>query len=139
MARILVVDDEPSLLQMLKVNLELEGHEAFLAGDGQTALKRIEAEIPDLVLLDIMMPVFDGWEVLRRIGQMRFRRRPRVVVMTAKAGTRDYVKGLELGAHGYVTKPFDLEDFLETVREVLSLSEDELETRRLKLLEQHQE
>ena len=126
MSRVLVVDDEPSLLQVLKMNLELEGHEAFLASDGGTALKRIVAEEPDLVLLDIMMPVMDGWDVLRNLSEMPLKKKPRVIVMTAK-GMRDMSKGLELGAHAYISKPFDTEELLELVENLLQTPMDELE------------
>ncbi|MGH2811406.1 MAG: response regulator transcription factor [Actinomycetota bacterium] len=129
MAKILIVDDEPSVLKLLKMNLELEGFEAFLASDGATALKRIQSEEPDLVLLDIMMPVMDGWEVLRRLGESGPRKRPVVIVMTAK-GKRDHARCLELGAHAYVAKPFETDVVIDKVREFLSLSAEEIESRR---------
>lgn len=135
MARILIVDDEPGTLKLLKINLELNGHEAFLASDGETALKRIETEKPDLVLLDVMMPVLDGWEVLRRLQELALRDAPRVIIMTAKAGGRDLARGLQLGAHEYVTKPFDMDEFLSIIGEILSLSPEETERRRRSHLE----
>ncbi len=121
MARILVVDDEPSILQVLKMNLDLEGYTTSLAGDGETALKRIEMEHPDLVVLDIMMPVLDGWEVLRRIREMPLARQPRVVVLTARAGDQHVEKGLDLGADQYLTKPFDIDELLRVVSETLEV------------------
>lgn len=130
MARILIVDDEPATLKLLKLNLELDGHEPFLASDGETALKRIEAERPDLVLLDVMMPVFDGWEVLRRLGEMKLSKNLKIIIMTAKVGERDLAKGLEMGAHEYVTKPFDLDEFMSIIRELLELSMEDTEQRR---------
>lgn len=130
MAQILIVDDEPTTLKLLKLNLELDGHEAFLASDGETALKRIEAERPDLVLLDVMMPVFDGWEVLKRLGEMKLNKGPKIIIMTAKVSERDLAKGLELGAHEYVTKPFDLDEFMGMIREILELSMEDTEQRR---------
>jgi DNA-binding response OmpR family regulator len=129
MSKVLIVDDEPSLLQVLKMNLEIEGYEAILASDGETAVRRIQAEEPDLVLLDIMMPVMDGWDVLRTIQTLDLRKKPKVIVMTAK-GERDLRKGLTLGAHAYVSKPFDTEVLLEKAREVLLTSVEELEARR---------
>lgn len=135
MARILIVDDEPATLKLLKMNLELDGHSAFLASDGATALKRIEAESPDLVLLDIMMPVMDGWEVLRRLGETPLKHPVRVIIMTAKVGERDIARGLDLGAHEYVTKPFDLDELMDMIREILSLPAEELEKRRRAMLE----
>ena len=132
MAKILVVDDEPSMLKVLQLNLDMEGHKALLAADGGTALARIEAEKPDLVLLDVMMPVLDGWQVLEQISKMDGDR-PRVIVMTAKSGGSDLVKGMEFGADEYVTKPFEIDELMEVVTAVLSRSEQENEARRSEL------
>ncbi len=134
MAKILVVDDEPAILQMLKMNLEMEGHEAILAGDGETAIKRIEVEQPDIVLLDIMMPALDGWQVLQRLQEMSLSRPPKVLVVTAKGGERDISKAFELGAADYVPKPFDMEDLLERVKKVLARTETETQERRRQLI-----
>lgn len=134
MAKILVVDDEPAILQMLKMNLEIEGYETILAGDGETAIKRIEFEQPDIVLLDIMMPALDGWQVLQRLQEMSLGKPPKVLVVTAKAGERDISKAFELGAVDYVAKPFDVEDLLERVRKVLARTEIETEERRRQLI-----
>lgn len=134
MAKILVVDDEPAILQMLKMNLEMEGHEAILAGDGETAIKRIESEHPDIVLLDIMMPALDGWQVLQRLQEMSLGRPPKVLVVTAKGGERDISKAFDLGAVDYVPKPFDIEDLLERVKAVLARTEIETEERRRQLI-----
>ena len=136
MTKVLIVDDEPALLQVLKVNLELDGYETYLASDGQTALKRIQSEEPDVVLLDLMMPVMDGWGVLSNLQEMKLRKPPRVVIMTAK-GDRDLERGLEMGASAYVTKPFENEDLLDTVREVMSLSRQQLAARNRAQLEEH--
>lgn len=134
MAKILVVDDEPAILQMLKMNLEIEGYETILAGDGETAIKRIEFEQPDIVLLDIMMPALDGWQVLQRLQEMSLGKPPKVLVVTAKAGERDISKAFELGAVDYVAKPFDVEDLLERVKDVLARTEIETEERRRQLI-----
>ncbi|HVF12315.1 MAG TPA: response regulator [Actinomycetota bacterium] len=133
--RILIVDDEPSLLRVLQVNLELEGYETMLAGDGGTAIQRIRSEEPELVLLDVMMPVMDGWEVLSSISESNPRRKPKIIIMTAKAGAHDLVKGLQLGADRYVTKPFEVEDILETVRSLLAQTSEEAEASRRALIE----
>lgn len=133
--RILIVDDEPSLLRVLQVNLELEGYETMLAGDGGTAIQRIRSEEPDLVLLDVMMPVMDGWEVLSSVSESNLRKRPRIIIMTAKAGAHDLLKGLQLGADQYVTKPFEVEDILETVRSLLVQTDEEAKASRRALIE----
>ena len=116
-AKILVIDDDPDVLRLLQVTLESAGYSPSLAGDGETALRRIEADHPDLVLLDVMMPLLDGWAVLEQVGTMQHP--PRVVVISAKAGQRDVARGLALGACEYVTKPFRLDALVATVGDVL--------------------
>jgi DNA-binding response OmpR family regulator len=133
--KVLIIDDEPALLQMLKVNLELDGYETYLASDGDTGLKRIQAEEPDVVLLDLMMPVLDGWGVLTKLREMKLRKHPKVIIMTAK-GQRDLEKGLEMGASAYLTKPFDAERLFELIREVMSLSDEQLAARKRAQLEE---
>lgn len=133
--RILIVDDEPSLLRVLQVNLELEGYETMLAGDGGTAIQRIRSEEPDLVLLDVMMPVMDGWEVLSSVSGSNLRKRPKIIIMTAKAGAHDLLKGLQLGADQYVTKPFEVEDILATVSSLMSQTDEEAQASRRALIE----
>lgn len=136
MARVLVVDDEPALLRLLKMNLEMEGHEPFLAGDGETAIARIESEQPDLVLLDVMMPALDGWQVLQRLSDSSMTKKPKVIVVTAKVGDRNAAKAFELGASDYIPKPFDLNELMERIEVVLNRSEEEAEARRLQLIEE---
>lgn len=115
--KILIVDDEPDILLMLRVNLEAEGFVTLLAGDGETALRRIVEERPDVVLLDVMMPVIDGWGVLERLALMD--PRPRVILLTAKSSDRDLSKARELGADEYITKPFDPDMLLRTIESVM--------------------
>ena len=90
--KVLIVDDEPDILLMLRVDLEAEGYETTLAADGETALRRICEERPDLVLLDVMMPVVDGWGVLQRMSAGGHR--APVVVVSAKANEQDAVRAL---------------------------------------------
>src|SRR5438094_283875 len=96
MAKVLIVDDEPDILLMLRVNLESEGYATALAADGETALRRIDEEHPDVMLLDVMMPVMDGWSVLEHLTGRDDA--PRVVVLSAKTATRDMVRAVTLGA-----------------------------------------
>lgn len=131
-----MVDDEPAILRLLKMNLEMEGHEAQLAGDGETAIARIESEQPDVVLLDIMMPALDGWQVLQRLSETSLAKRPKIIVVTAKVGDRNTAKAFELGAADFVPKPFDLTDLLERIDSVLTRTEEEAETRRRQLIEE---
>jgi DNA-binding response OmpR family regulator len=122
------VDDEPDILLMLRVNLEGEGFSTALAGDGETALRRIEEERPDVVLLDVMMPVMDGWGVLQRLHRMD--PRPRILVLSAKSGSRDVVKAYEMGADEYVTKPFDPDDLIKAIDMLLAMDLAALDERR---------
>lgn len=126
--RILIVDDEPDILLMLRVNLEAEGYETLLASDGATALRRIEEEKPDLVLLDIMMPIVDGWGVLDEVGSNESG--PRVIMLSAKAGEDDVLRAWRNGADEYVTKPFDPDRLLALVSEVLDRSTEARKERR---------
>ncbi len=128
MSKVLIVDDEPDVLLLLRVNLDAAGYQTVLAADGETAINRIDDSDPDLVLLDIMMPVMDGWGVLRALADRPSA--PRVVVVSAKSSDRDVVRALTSGALEYVTKPFDPDDLLRIVERVLASSLEELEARR---------
>jgi DNA-binding response OmpR family regulator len=116
MARVLVVDDEPMVREVLARYLEREGFEVQTAEDGEQALAAFETSPPDLVLLDLMLPRIDGLEVFRR---MRERTRSPVIMLTAKGEETDRVVGLELGADDYVTKPFSPREVVARVRAVL--------------------
>ena len=133
MSKVLIVDDEPDVLLLLRVNMEAAGYETTLAADGETALRRIEEEGPDLVLLDIMMPVMDGWGVLRELSSRTDT--PLVVVVSAKSSDRDIVRALTSGAHEYVTKPFDPDHLVHTVERVLASNVEELEAMRRRMIE----
>ena len=133
MSKVLIVDDEPDVLLLLRVNLEAAGYETVLAADGETALGRIDDSTPDLVLLDIMMPVMDGWGVLRALSERPSA--PRVVVVSAKSSDRDVVRALTSGALEYITKPFDPDDLLAVVKRVLEGSLDELDARRNEIID----
>lgn len=116
--RVLIVDDEPDVLLTLRMVLEAEGFAVLLAADGETALRRIEDETPELVVLDIMMPVLDGWFVLAELAGRP--RRPRVVVCSAKNSPIDKSRAMSLGADAYVTKPFDPDDLVARLHALLS-------------------
>jgi DNA-binding response OmpR family regulator len=113
---ILVVDDEQRLRQLIKAYLEGEGFRVVLAGDGQEALFAARYEKPDLIVLDLMMPVMDGYQFMR--AHMKERETP-VIILTAKVDEGDKVLGLELGADDYVTKPFSLRELTARIRAVL--------------------
>jgi DNA-binding response OmpR family regulator len=131
--KVLIVDDEPDILLMLRVNLESEGYQTALAADGETALRRIEEERPDVMLLDVMMPVMDGWSVLGALADAPDP--PRVVVLSAKTATRDMVRALTLGAADYVTKPFDPDALVATIQRVAAGSPTDVEQHRQEMIE----
>src|SRR4051794_29300674 len=135
--KVLIVDDEPDILLLLRIDLEAEGYETFLAADGETAIKRIFEERPDVVLLDVMMPVVDGWGVLRRLRDSGTW--TRVIVLSAKTNDNDVVRALELGACEYITKPFDPAALLLTVEHVLGSSPEDLEAGRQRRLMRFQQ
>lgn len=120
MAKILAVDDDPVILRLLEVNLGMEGHDVDTAGDGEEALERLAAFKPDLVLLDIMMPKKDGWEVCQEIKADPVFSDVPVVFLSARARGADIDRGTELGAAAYVTKPFDPVDLVDLVNELVA-------------------
>ena len=113
---VLVVDDEPQVVWMLRFSLEAEGYQTLEARDGRAALEEIRCHRPNLVLLDVMMPVMDGWSVLEALQALPEPERPRVVVVSARASLRDRAKAAELGADAFVAKPFNVEDLLDLIR-----------------------
>ena len=115
---VLVVDDEPQVVWMLRFSLEAEGYQTLAARDGRAALDEIRRHRPPLMLLDIMMPVMDGWSVLEEIGTLPEEERPRVVVVSARTSMRDRDKATELGADAFVAKPFNIDDLLAVLREL---------------------
>jgi DNA-binding response OmpR family regulator len=117
--RILVVDDDEVIQQLLKVNLELEGYAVEVASDGEEALALFADFKPDLMLLDIMMPKLDGWEVARRLAGTAGGPVP-IVLLSARAQESDVQKGTDLGVAAYVTKPFDPIQLLHLVAGILA-------------------
>jgi two-component system alkaline phosphatase synthesis response regulator PhoP len=118
MARVLIVDDEPDILLMLRVSLDAAGFETALAADGDVALQRMAQEQYDLVLLDVMMPVMDGWGVLEALQGRTDA--PKVIVLSAKSAQRDVDHARELGAVDYLSKPFEIEALIGRIQAVLA-------------------
>jgi two-component system OmpR family response regulator len=116
-ARLLVVDDEPNIRELLSASLRYAGFEVATASDGQEALARARADRPDLLVLDVMMPGVDGFEVVRRLRGEGVH--CPVLFLTARDSTEDKVTGLTLGGDDYVTKPFSLEEVVARIRAVL--------------------
>jgi len=118
--RILVVDDEERMVRFIKLNLEHDGFQVIEAYNGLQALNKMRTNLPDLIILDVMMPDLDGFEVLRTIREISS---IPVIMLTAKGEEDDRVRGLELGADDYVTKPFSPRELVSRVRAVLRRSE----------------
>lgn len=120
--KILVADDDESIVELIMLYLRKDGFDVITARDGGEALRKITQHSPDLVLLDIMMPVKDGWEVCREIRQ---RYQLPVIMLTARSEDYDKILGLELGADDYITKPFNPRELVARVRAVLRRSRQE--------------
>lgn len=118
--RVMTVDDDPSVLSLVVTTLELDGHEVFTATDGFDALRKLETSRPDLLVLDVMMPGKNGWEVLEAFrADPRFTRTP-VVLLTARGLPDDIQRGKELGATAVLGKPFDPQELSDIVNALLT-------------------
>ena len=117
--RLLVIDDDPVIVELLRINFEIEGFEVLSASDGGEGLRRARSEHPDLVLSDIMMPRLDGLQLLSRLRADPATAALPVVLLSAKAQNAEVEQGLALGAVDYVTKPFDPLELLDRVNAVL--------------------
>jgi DNA-binding response OmpR family regulator len=122
-SRILIVDDEPSIVISLEYLMKREGFEVAVAADGEAALAAVAARPPDLVILDVMMPKLNGFEVCQRLRAEPAWRGVRVLMLTAKGREAELQKGLSLGADAYVTKPFSTRDLVAEVRRLLAAGE----------------
>ena len=114
--KIMVVDDDSNICELLRLYLGKEGYSVLIASNGQQALDRFETDKPDLILLDIMMPELDGWQVCRRIRKTS---QCPIIMLTAKGELFDKVLGLELGADDYIVKPFEAKEVVARVKAVL--------------------
>ena len=114
--KIMVVDDDKNICELLRLYLEKEGYSVILCHDGQEAIAKFNALTPDMILLDIMLPSLDGWQVCREI---RKKSNVPIIMLTAKGETFDKVLGLELGADDYVVKPFDTKEVVARIKAVL--------------------
>lgn len=115
-AKILIADDDRNICELLRIYLEKENYSVVLAGDGEEALEKFALEEPDIILLDVMMPRLDGWQVCR---ELRKKSECPIIMITAKGETFDKVLGLELGADDYVVKPFEPKEIVARVKAVL--------------------
>ena len=121
--RILLVDDEPSIVKMVGKRLEVEGFEVLVAMDGQEALAKAQAEHPDLIILDLMLPKLNGYEVCTMLKQDTRHQKIPVILFTAKTQDKDEKLGMECGANVFVRKPFRAPELLEKIRELIAASQ----------------
>lgn len=117
--RILIVDDEPDIVEMVQINLEMEGYECLVAYDGFRGLDRARKEKPDLIILDVMLPGMNGYKICRLLKfDEKYKRIP-IIMLTAEAQRADRLMGEKTGADYYMTKPFSADQLLERVKEFL--------------------
>ena len=118
--KVLVVDDEPHILKSLAQYLEMEDFNVDTASSGTEALEKVEGGKPDLVVLDVMMPGMDGFEVLEKMRASEDTASIPVIMLTAKDRSSDVMRGYELGATSYLVKPFNLDELVETIQQVFT-------------------
>ena len=135
MAEILVVDDDPDIRSLLRLTFESYGHFVREAADGAAALVALEERPPEAMVLDVMMPRMDGYGVLRAMRQRELAPSTRVLMLTCKTEERDFVRGFELGADEYQTKPFEPDRLAEDVARLLQTPDEALHRRRQSELE----
>lgn len=135
MARILIADDDADVRQSLVIALVDRGHEVAAVPDGHRAIEALVGVTPDLILLDVMMRVKDGFVVLEELNESGFRDLTRVLMLTSSGSEKDARRAFELGADAYITKPFDPVEVVKQVENLLALSSEELRTSREKELD----
>ncbi len=135
MAEILVVDDDPDIRTLIRLTLESYGYSVREAGDGLQALDALNERAPDAMVLDVMMPKMDGYGVLRTMRQREMAPQTKVLMLTCKTEERDFVRGWELGADDYRTKPFEPMELADNLDALLRTSVETLDRRRQEELE----
>lgn len=118
--KILIVDDEPDIVKVIQHRLETEMYKTAVAYDGQQALEKVKSEKPNLIILDIIMPKTDGFAVCQKIKKDPETAKIPIVILTAKTALSDKEQGFSYGAEAYLTKPFDLEELVNLVKQMLS-------------------
>jgi len=126
----LIVEDDGNIAELLRLYLEKDGFEVMIASDGGTGVRLALGEAPDILLLDIMLPVLDGWQVCRKVRETS---RVPIIMLTAKGETFDKVNGLEIGADDYVVKPFEVKELLARIHAVMRRTEPEEKSGEKKL------
>jgi len=128
---ILIVDDEPQIVQLIKMNLELEGFRSIDASDGYQAVEKVVKELPDLVILDIMMPDMDGFETLKKIREVS---KVPVIFLSVKGQEYDRIRGLDIGADDYMAKPFSPRELISRIRAVLRRTSEKAPTTQSEII-----
>jgi len=126
-ATVLVVDDDPVILKLLEVNFEMEGFQVVRASDGAEGLERAREVLPDIVVLDVMMPRMTGYEVAKALKEDAETAHIPIIFVTARAQSTDVERGMELGVEDYVTKPFDPLELIDRVNNLLARRRDGVE------------
>jgi len=119
MKKILIVDDEPNIVMSLEYTFKKNNFEVFIARDGQEALDILNKQLPEVIILDVMMPMVDGFATLEQIKKDKRLQHCKVIFLSAKNKEKDIEKGLSLGANLYVTKPFSIKKLVEQVQELI--------------------
>ena len=127
--KILIVDDDVNICELLRLYLEKDGFETHVVNDGGSAVIQSESYAPDLILLDVMLPILDGWQVCREI---RKKSSTPIIMLTAKGETFDKILGLELGADDYISKPFDTKEVIARIKAVLRRFSESEKSRNIK-------
>jgi DNA-binding response OmpR family regulator len=117
--KILVVDDEPNIVQTLQDRLEMNEYQVITAGNGREGLEKVEQERPDVILLDVIMPIMDGHEMLEMLRKQPGGRDVSVIMLTARSQTQDIARANACGIDDYIVKPFDLSELLEKIESVV--------------------
>jgi two-component system response regulator CpxR len=138
MARILIAEDNAEIRALVSSILVEEGHKVGVAQNGQQALDMMLEDAPDVLVLDIMMPQMDGYTVLKELKSSGIKDTMKIMLLTAKTSESDWVRGYKLGADSYLTKPFDTDELINGIEDLLSSTKDQLRMRREQELDKAQ-
>ena len=130
MARILIAEDNAEIRTLVSSILVEEGHKVGVAQNGQQALDMMNEDQPDLLVLDIMMPQTDGYTVLKELKSSGIKDQMKILILTAKTSESDWVRGYKLGADSYITKPFDTDELINGIEDLLASTKEQLRVRR---------
>ena len=138
MARILITEDNAEIRALVSSILVEEGHKVSVAQNGQQGLDMLMEDPPDILVLDIMMPQMDGYSVLKELKSAGVKDQMKILILTAKTSESDWVRGYKLGADSYLTKPFDTDELINAIEDLLSSTKEQLRVRREQELDKAQ-